>query len=652
MAPPADVEVFSSAEAVVSDEFLGAISEDKLSFFNYICSVAQVNIICNAKGSFTAQGSWKKIIALEEILMKTLRDFNQQSKEGITSSSANYFINDASAALSLSHSENKDCHEEDVYIRPAVETRSSELDNCSNNALAEGGSSYKESVVVNDDDGNEIYVNITLATCNDVSVEPSAATSIGDNQSVDSVDGSANHLKSVQSEEENQNLSQSSNKAVSEKDKRKIYEQQAPFKYFCNLCSFKTKRESHYKKHIQLHKQGSAKLYVCSQCSFRTIRMGHLRRHELQHASEALSCTKCPYTTDSLFFLQRHHRLKHSSSSKEQTSSAQEQLKCPNCDYKTTQAHFLKRHLRVHQASEDVIKRSLHQCEKCSYTTWRKEHFERHQRDVHSELRPFLCDTCGKAFKRADALRQHRVSRHHPSPTPEPGTTSSNSVSSAHCCPQCSKPCRSRAHLKDHMAAHSDERSFLCEICGSSFKTRAVQRKHIATVHANPKAFPCNHCVRRFSTKYALLRHKKIHGIMKDGSEVPARFSISESRVLNIAEAASKLGKVTTSKGFVSETAEGSGLGSHGEEIPIGSERLGNLEELQVQPGSSFGTDGKDILPSLEGKGNNDPRGCAVVIGMDGEMQSVSGGILTRTPAPSETTTALLYLTTDFTQYR
>jgi DNA-directed RNA polymerase subunit RPC12/RpoP len=27
---------------------------------------------------------------------------------------------------------------------------------------------------------------------------------------------------------------------------------------------------------------------------------------------------------------------------------------------------------------------------------------------VHSEHRPYLCDTCGKSFKRADALKQHR----------------------------------------------------------------------------------------------------------------------------------------------------------------------------------------------------------------------------------------------------
>lgn len=37
--------------------------------------------------------------------------------------------------------------------------------------------------------------------------------------------------------------------------KRKNYEELAPFKFFCVLCSFKTKRESHYQRHVQVHEQ-------------------------------------------------------------------------------------------------------------------------------------------------------------------------------------------------------------------------------------------------------------------------------------------------------------------------------------------------------------------------------------------------------------
>ena len=35
--------------------------------------------------------------------------------------------------------------------------------------------------------------------------------------------------------------------------KKKDYEKLAPFKFFCKMCSFKSKRESHYQRHLELH---------------------------------------------------------------------------------------------------------------------------------------------------------------------------------------------------------------------------------------------------------------------------------------------------------------------------------------------------------------------------------------------------------------
>jgi uncharacterized Zn-finger protein len=63
----------------------------------------------------------------------------------------------------------------------------------------------------------------------------------------------------------------------------------------------------------------------------------------------------------------------------------------------------------------------------------------------------------------------------------------------------------------EHQTVHSSERSFLCEVCGASFKTRSIQRKHIANLHQNPRAFLCHFCNKRFNTNYALRRHMKQH---------------------------------------------------------------------------------------------------------------------------------------------
>jgi hypothetical protein len=79
---------------------------------------------------------------------------------------------------------------------------------------------------------------------------------------------------------------------------------------------------------------------------------------------------------------------------------------------------------------------------KCSYKTGRKEHYIRHVNNVHNNKRPYLCDHCGKAFKRPDALKQHRVT--HVELDPSLG---------AFRCPVCGKCCRSQAQLTQHLVS-------------------------------------------------------------------------------------------------------------------------------------------------------------------------------------------------------
>lgn len=88
----------------------------------------------------------------------------------------------------------------------------------------------------------------------------------------------------------------------------------------------------------------------------------------------------------------------------------------------------------------------LHHCfvYQCSYKTGRKEHYIRHVNNVHNNKRPYLCDHCGKAFKRPDALKQHRVT--HVELDPSLG---------AFRCPVCGKCCRAQAQLTQHLVSVS-----------------------------------------------------------------------------------------------------------------------------------------------------------------------------------------------------
>lgn len=142
----------------------------------------------------------------------------------------------------------------------------------------------------------------------------------------------------------------------------------------------------------------------------------------------------------------------------------------------------------------------------------------RHVNNVHGDKRPFLCHLCGKAFKRGDALLQHYQTHSEIGP----------SENSNFKCSICEKSFRSHSHLLEHQAVHSDIRSVLCEICGASFKTRSVHRKHVLSIHRNPRAYSCDSCPKKFNTLFALKRHQKTHMVKNN---LPACSSEIENNI-------------------------------------------------------------------------------------------------------------------------
>lgn len=172
---------------------------------------------------------------------------------------------------------------------------------------------------------------------------------------------------------------------------KKYYEDRLPFKYFCKICSFKTKRESHFNKHLELHsKNPDLKLHKCEKCDFTAIRVSVLQRHSLTHVSnegDILKCSECSYSTNNEALLKMHRKrhLKKSAHS------------CRFCSFSTMYKQKLVKHLEGHS---ETPRTALYQCTKCPYETQNKLNFRRHQRAVHLNQRPHLCDTCGMAFKR------------------------------------------------------------------------------------------------------------------------------------------------------------------------------------------------------------------------------------------------------------
>ena len=122
-------------------------------------------------------------------------------------------------------------------------------------------------------------------------------------------------------------------------------------------------------------------------------------------------------------------------------------------------------------------------CELCEYEAKRVEHIHRHRETVHSDVRKYLCQTCGIGFKRMDALKLHTLTH----------TTNPN------------------WDIKELNITHDDIKFLECEICLKSFKNHLLLLKHIKAIHNSLGAHVCEVCFKKFNTAFKLKRHSGTH---------------------------------------------------------------------------------------------------------------------------------------------
>jgi hypothetical protein len=99
---------------------------------------------------------------------------------------------------------------------------------------------------------------------------------------------------------------------------------------------------------------------------------------------------------------------KRSSSVKKRTNSSDTfQCPYPQCDRIFNQAHNLKSHMICHSGERPFGCTS----KSCNATFRRKHELHRHFQTSHSNIRPHVCELCGRGFSRRDHYKRHVVSK-------------------------------------------------------------------------------------------------------------------------------------------------------------------------------------------------------------------------------------------------
>lgn len=125
-------------------------------------------------------------------------------------------------------------------------------------------------------------------------------------------------------------------------------------------------------------------------------------------------------------------------------------------------AHYRHGKHELLKAADDVTAGRL-QCHKCNNgKTYSSNNALMAHIDTHSEVRPYLCDICSKAFKRQDSL-------------------------------DC------------HMELHVPMKAHICQLCGDSFQQISGLRQHILKRHDREHLrYKCDLCPKQYTTRQSL----------------------------------------------------------------------------------------------------------------------------------------------------
>nr|XP_026483109.1 zinc finger protein 90-like [Vanessa tameamea] len=234
----------------------------------------------------------------------------------------------------------------------------------------------------------------------------------------------------------------------------------------CAQCSVTVETADELAAHMNTNH-----MLKCNQCGEKfkgkhTLRTHYIRIHS---SNRAFTCDVCSKTFKTKSRLESHI-------TSHNNTLAKKLAYCSICKVQYKNIYVYRNHLKNSANHSE----RLYHCEDCNKRFASKVYWQKHCDFYHLHKSAFKCDLCNKLFMSDWRLKNHRQKHH------------GLSRSRDHICNICGKKFYTLSTLRGHQLTHSEERTYMCEDCGDTFKQRPALYTHTKLVHRGVKRIKQN----------------------------------------------------------------------------------------------------------------------------------------------------------------
>lgn len=231
--------------------------------------------------------------------------------------------------------------------------------------------------------------------------------------------------------------------------------------------------------------------HQCDVCEKTLSSKGNMRLHKIKRhgVKTPFVCKICQavfdYRRDVVHHRNEVHRRKSDG-----------MFECQKCGKVAYEFHNFMTHMKIHLKPENISDALLVERKK----------FKKKSQNSQA----FICELCGKTFRRSDSLKTHRMFVHLADGGALAAKFKMQLQEKNYVCDTCGRRFAFRCLLRDHLNIHSGVKPYPCSECERAFAQRASLKQHIKT-HGDYKPFPCPECNLAFYGRGDLKKHMRKH---------------------------------------------------------------------------------------------------------------------------------------------